>query len=90
MLKLRTALLYLLTGLLLYLVSYYCFLLELSVITVAIFYISVTSLGYMLLLTGSTLLSRSHRCNPLDPHNMLDITDAAESARTIMLGLNRE
>ncbi|MEO9022932.1 MAG: conjugal transfer protein MobC [Ginsengibacter sp.] len=35
-------------------------------------------------------LSRSHRCNPLDKENMLDITDASESARTIMLGLNRE
>ncbi len=35
-------------------------------------------------------LTRSHRCNPLDKENMLDITDAAESARTILLGLNRE
>ncbi len=34
-------------------------------------------------------LSRCHRCNPLDPSNMVDITDAVESARTIMLGLNR-
>nr|WP_288812836.1 conjugal transfer protein MobC [uncultured Sphingobacterium sp.] len=35
-------------------------------------------------------LSRTHRCNPLDPSGMLDITDAAESARTILMGLNRE
>lgn len=35
-------------------------------------------------------LSRSHRCNPLAPQTLLDITDAAESSRTIMLGLNRE
>jgi hypothetical protein len=35
-------------------------------------------------------LSRSHRCNPLEKENMTDITDAAESARTILLGLNRE
>ncbi|WP_240613077.1 YWFCY domain-containing protein [Chitinophaga parva] len=35
-------------------------------------------------------LSRSHRCNPLDPQSMTDITDATESSRTIMLGLNRE
>jgi hypothetical protein len=35
-------------------------------------------------------LSRSHRCNPLAPETLLDITDAAESSRTIMLGLNRE
>ncbi len=35
-------------------------------------------------------LSRTHRCNPLDPHSMEDITDATEAARTIMLGLNRD
>lgn len=35
-------------------------------------------------------LSRTHRCNPLDPESMEDITDATEAARTIMLGLNRE
>jgi hypothetical protein len=31
-----------------------------------------------------------HRCNPLDPESMEDITDATESSRTIMLGLNKE
>ncbi len=35
-------------------------------------------------------LSRTHRCNPLDPSSMTDITDAAEAARTILMGLNRE
>ncbi|NOT73422.1 MAG: type IV secretory system conjugative DNA transfer family protein [Cyclobacteriaceae bacterium] len=35
-------------------------------------------------------LSRTHRCNPLDPTTMEDITDATESSRTIMLGLNRD
>ena len=35
-------------------------------------------------------LSRSHRCNPLDPTTMFDITDATESSRSILLGLNRE
>ncbi|MFT2010966.1 conjugal transfer protein MobC [Pontibacter sp. 13R65] len=35
-------------------------------------------------------LSRTHRCNPLDPGTMHDITDATEASRTIMLGLNRE
>ncbi|SJZ67649.1 AAA-like domain-containing protein [Chitinophaga eiseniae] len=34
-------------------------------------------------------LSRTARCNPLEPAGMTDITDAAESARTILLGLNR-
>jgi hypothetical protein len=32
----------------------------------------------------------SNRCNPLDPEMMIDITDATESARSILLGLNRE
>lgn len=35
-------------------------------------------------------LSLSHQCNPLYPDSMTDITDATESSRTIMLGLNRE
>ncbi|SDS50816.1 Type IV secretory system Conjugative DNA transfer [Mucilaginibacter mallensis] len=35
-------------------------------------------------------LSRTHRCNPLDPQSMEDITDATEASRTILLGLNRE
>ncbi|MBS1501515.1 MAG: YWFCY domain-containing protein [Bacteroidetes bacterium] len=35
-------------------------------------------------------LSRTHRCNPLDPESMQDITDATEASRTIMMGLNRE
>lgn len=35
-------------------------------------------------------LNRSHRCNPLDPHTMFDITDASEAARSILLGLNRD
>ena len=35
-------------------------------------------------------LSRTHRCNPLGHASMVDITDAAESARTILMGLNRE
>jgi len=31
-----------------------------------------------------------NRCNPIHPATMTDITDAAESSRTIMLGLNKE
>jgi hypothetical protein len=31
-----------------------------------------------------------HRSNPLEPQTMTDITDAIESSRTVMLGLNRE
>ncbi|MBX9049617.1 TraM recognition domain-containing protein [Bacteroides thetaiotaomicron] len=33
--------------------------------------------------------SRSHRCNPIHPDFMTDISDAYESAYTIMLNLNR-
>lgn len=32
---------------------------------------------------------KSHRCNPLDPNFMTDISDAYEAAYTIMLNLNR-
>lgn len=35
-------------------------------------------------------LNRTHRCNPLDPSGMEDITDAIEAGRTIMMGLNRD
>ncbi|MDR3716779.1 MAG: YWFCY domain-containing protein [Puia sp.] len=35
-------------------------------------------------------LSRSHRCNPLDPNALHDISDAQEASKTILLGLNRE
>lgn len=35
-------------------------------------------------------LSRSHRCNPLDASTMFDITDATESSRSILLGLNKD
>jgi hypothetical protein len=35
-------------------------------------------------------LAKSHRCNPLDPDNMEDVSDATESSRTILLSLNRE
>lgn len=35
-------------------------------------------------------LSTTHRCNPLEPSTMHDITDASEAARTILLGLNRD
>jgi hypothetical protein len=34
--------------------------------------------------------SRSHRCNPLDPASLDDISDAGESARTILYALNRK
>lgn len=34
-------------------------------------------------------LERTNRCNALDPMGMEDITDASESARTILYGLNR-
>ena len=35
-------------------------------------------------------LSHSRRCNPLAPSTMFDITDATESSRSILLGLNRD
>ena len=40
---------------------------------------------------SSTLMTRvrSHRCNPINPKFMVDISDAYESAYTIMLNLNK-
>ena len=35
-------------------------------------------------------LSKSHRCNVLYPETMLDLTDATESSRTLMLSLNKD
>lgn len=35
-------------------------------------------------------LSKTHRCNPLAPKSMTDIADAAEAARSFLLGLNPE
>ena len=35
-------------------------------------------------------LSRSHRCNPLDVASMKDITDANESAQSVLYGLNHD
>lgn len=35
-------------------------------------------------------LSHSHRCNPLDASTMFDITEATESSRSILLGLNKD
>lgn len=34
-------------------------------------------------------LNESHRCNPLDPTLMEDITDAAEASRSVLFGLNK-
>ncbi len=34
-------------------------------------------------------LDKTRRCNPLDPENMQDITDAAKLPGVIMIGLNR-
>lgn len=35
-------------------------------------------------------LSRSHRCNVLYPQNMIEMTDASESSRTLLMALNRD
>lgn len=35
-------------------------------------------------------LNRTHRCNPLEPQSMEDLTDATEASRSILLGLNRD
>jgi YWFCY protein/Type IV secretory system Conjugative DNA transfer len=35
-------------------------------------------------------LSKTHRCNPIDPATMHDVTDALEAAKIILLALNKE
>jgi hypothetical protein len=55
----RTAFAYLLTGLLLYLTSgYILYITDLPVKTIAIAYISITGIGFMLVLTGGGLITR--------------------------------
>lgn len=49
---------YLLTGLLLFFISALCLYLYTSVQIVAVLYIAITSIGYLLILTGGGLLSR--------------------------------
>lgn len=49
---------YLLTGVLLYFISVLCLLLSIDLLLMAILYIALTSIGYMLILTGGGLLSR--------------------------------
>ncbi|EHQ27052.1 conjugal transfer protein MobC [Mucilaginibacter paludis] len=59
----KTALAYILTGLLIYFITYLCFSISLSVTQVAIIYMSLTSLGFLLILTGGTLVSRIIKSN---------------------------
>lgn len=54
----RTVFVYLLTGLLLYFISVLCFYLSLPLVWVALIYMVITSVGYLLVITGGGLLSR--------------------------------
>ena len=54
----RTAIVYILTGLILFFISQSMLLMQFSVSIKSGAYIGVTSLGYFLILTGGTLLSR--------------------------------
>jgi len=55
---LRTAIAYMLTGLLLYFISVMCFYLKLGATWIALTYIGIASMGYILIMTGGGLLSR--------------------------------
>jgi hypothetical protein len=57
-LGLKSAFAYILTGLILYFISFIVFKLEIDINTAAISYMSVTAIGFVLMLTGGTLLSR--------------------------------
>lgn len=54
----QTIVAYLITGLLLYFISVLFFLLPINPLLIASLYISITTIGYMLILTGGGLLSR--------------------------------
>lgn len=56
--NLRTAIAYMLTGLLLYFISVLCFYLAVQPTLIALAYMSITSVGYLLIMTGGGLLSR--------------------------------
>jgi len=57
-LKVKTALAYLISGLIVYFVSYFLLLLSLPVDQLAILYMGVTSIGFLLIVNGGTLLTR--------------------------------
>lgn len=54
----KTAFAYIITGLLIYFLSYLSLLPKIAVTTAAILYIGITAIGFMLFLLGGTLLSR--------------------------------
>lgn len=56
--NLKTAFLYLLTGLIFFFISYWLLLIREKMTAVALGYICMTSLGYLLFLSGGTMLSR--------------------------------
>lgn len=56
--NLRTAIAYMLSGLLLYFISVLCFYLAVQQIVIASAYMSISSIGYLLIMTGGGLLSR--------------------------------
>ncbi|PSK90860.1 conjugal transfer protein MobC [Taibaiella chishuiensis] len=62
----KIALRYLFTGLLLYFISYASLLLQISIVLKAIFYIGVTGLGFLLILSGGTLFTRIIKDNLAD------------------------
>ena len=57
-LGLKSAFAYILAGLILYFISFIVFKLEIDINAAAISYMSVTAIGFVLMLTGGTLLSR--------------------------------
>jgi cytochrome c biogenesis protein CcdA len=63
----KTAFAFILTGLLIYFFSFLSILLKTETTVTAILYTSATSIGYILLLTGGTLLSRVIKIK-LNPH----------------------
>jgi hypothetical protein len=64
-LKYKTAFTYLLIGLIVYFFSFLCLLLQIKAATASLFYIVITLTGFVLVLTGGTLLSRVIQFKPV-------------------------
>jgi hypothetical protein len=67
----KTAFAYISTGLLIYFLSSLCLLLKINITEVTIMYISISSVGFLLILSGGTILSRiiKNRLNSKDIFN---------------------
>jgi hypothetical protein len=82
----KTAFAYIITGLLIYFLSYLSLLPKISLTTAVVLYIVITIVGFMLVLSGGTLLSRviQQKLNSKDIFNKENETFPQEERSLIM------